>query len=105
MKQEMSSYKSNIWEWVCKSGNHYKLSKNQCPSNKEKEEKWKMCHFKYDRVSHVYYGMYKNMGHSISTLSIYMSYPGLEHCEMLKWLIKYFKGSKELELFFRTGIE
>lgn len=64
-----------------------------------------MCPFKYDRATHVYYSMYKTTGHSISTLSIYMSCLGLEHCEMLKWLIKYFKGSKELELFFRNGSE
>uniref|UniRef100_A0A803N377 Reverse transcriptase Ty1/copia-type domain-containing protein n=1 Tax=Chenopodium quinoa TaxID=63459 RepID=A0A803N377_CHEQI len=83
-------------------GSHFKLSKELCPQSKEEEKD--MAHIPYtSAVGSVMYSMVcsrPDIAHAVSMVSRYMSRPGKVHWEVVKWLLRYFKGTSNVCLEF-----
>ena len=83
-------------------GSHFKLSSDQCPGTEAEKED--MMNVSYSHaIGSVMYMMVctrPDLAHAISVLSRYMSNPGREHWEAVKWLMKYLKGSTNVGLLF-----
>jgi hypothetical protein len=87
--------------------NHFKLSSDFCPKTDEE----------FDRMSKIPYAnvigsvMYlmvctrPDLAFSISILSRFMSNPGEEHWNALKWLLRYLKGTSNFGLMFKMNKE
>ena len=77
-----------------------KLSKDQCPRNQQEERE--MSQVPYSNiVRSVMYMMIctrPDISHAISVVSRYMSCPGREHWLALKGILKYLRGSSDLEV-------
>lgn len=83
-------------------GNHFKLSKNQSP--KSEEERHYMNKVPYaSAVGSLMYAMIctrPDISHAVGVVSRYMSNPGKQHWEAVKWILRYLKGSTETCLCF-----
>jgi len=82
--------------------NHFKLNLNQCPkTNKEVAD---MAEVPYASV--VGYLMYvmvctcPDLAHVVSQVSKYMSKPGRQHCEAVKWIFRYLRGTVGHDIVF-----
>ena len=76
-------------------GNHFKLSKNQSP--KFEEERHYMNKVPYaSAVGSLMYAMIctrPNISHAVGVVSRYMSNPGKQHWEAVKWILRYIRGT------------
>ncbi|CAM8966946.1 unnamed protein product [Rhodiola kirilowii] len=83
-------------------GGHLIFSKDDCP--KTELEKQEMHDIPYDvAVGSVMYAMLctrPDLGFAISVLSRYMSNPGKQHWEAMKYLLKYLVGTNKLGLCY-----
>ena len=85
-------------------GSHFKLSKEQSP--KIEEERDHMSKVSYAlAIGSLVYAMVctrPNIAHVVGVVSRFMSRPGKQHCEVVKWILRYLKGSSDTSLCF-TG--
>lgn len=42
-----------------------------------------------------------DIAHAVSVVSRYMRNPGMEHWNAVKWILRYLRGTKSKELFFK----
>ncbi|KAJ0805682.1 putative RNA-directed DNA polymerase [Helianthus annuus] len=84
-------------------GSHFKLSKVQSP--KSDEDKEKMAKVPYvSTVGSLMYAMVctrPDIAHAVGIVSRFMSNPGREHWEVVKWLLRYLKGTSKVALQFK----
>jgi len=81
---------------------HFKLSSKQCPtSEKEKEE---MSRVPYSSaVGSLMYAMVctrPDIAHAVGVVSRFLSNPGKEHWAVVKWILRYLRGTSRLCLCF-----
>ena len=85
-------------------GSHFKLSKEQSP--KTEEEKDHMTKVTYvSAIGSLMYAMVctrLDIAHAVGVVSRFMSRPGKQHWEAVKWILRYLKGSSDTSLCF-TG--
>ncbi|GJX61085.1 hypothetical protein Tco_0293985 [Tanacetum coccineum] len=81
-------------------GDHFKLSKKQAP----KTEASRMAKVPYaSAVGSVMYAMVcirPDIAHAVGVVNRFMSNPGREHWEAVKWLLRYLKGTSKATLCF-----
>ena len=84
-------------------GSQLKLSKKQSP--KTDEDKEEMAKIPYaSAVGSLMYAMVctrPDIAHAVGVVSRFMSNPGKEHWEGVKWLLRYLKGTSKVTLCFR----
>lgn len=84
-------------------GSHLKLSKKQSPKTDEDVEE--MAKVPYaSAVGSLMYAMVctrPDIAHAVGVVSRFMSNPGKEHWEGVKWLLRYLKDTSEVALCFR----
>ncbi|WVZ01025.1 hypothetical protein V8G54_027094 [Vigna mungo] len=84
---------------------HFKLSKSQCPKNEE--EKKEMSKVPYSSaVGSLMYAMVctrPDIGYAVGVVSRFLSNPGKEHWEAIKWILRYLRGSAKSSLCFGNG--
>ena len=89
----------------CPLAAHFKLSRKQCPTTDE--QKKEMHHVPYaSAVGSLMYAMVctrPDIAHVVSTVSRFMSNPGIPHWEDVKWILRYLRGSTNLKLCFGDG--
>ena len=85
-------------------GSHFKLSKEQ--SLKTEEERDHMSKVPYaSAIGSLMYAMVctrPDIAHAVGVMSRFMSRPGKQHWEAVKWILRYLKGSSDTCLYF-TG--
>jgi hypothetical protein len=85
---------------------HFKLSSEQCP--KSPEEKEEMSRVPYaSAVGSLMYAMVctrPDLAHAVSLVSRFMSDPGKQHWEAVKWILRYLRGTAKVGLLFQ-GLE
>ena len=85
-------------------GSHFKLSKEQSP--KTEEEMDHMSKVPYaSAIGSLIYAMVctrLDIAHAVGVVSRFMSRPGKQHLEAVKWILRYLKGSSDTCLCF-TG--
>jgi len=84
---------------------HFKLRSRQAPFNdKEKDD---MQHVPYaSAVGSLMYAMVctrPDIAHVVSVVSRFLSNPGIEHWKVVKWILRYLRGTSNLKLCFRIG--
>ena len=86
----------------CPLAAHFKLSKEQMPTSDE--EKAYMERVPYaSAVGSLMYAMVctrPDIAHAVGVVSRYMSNPGREHWEAVKWILRYLRGTADLSLCF-----
>lgn len=86
--------------------NHFKLSKSACPSSKE--EIGEMSSVPYSSaVGSLMYAMVctrPDIAHAVGTVSRFLSNPGKEHWEAVKWILRYLKGTTKICLCYGGAI-
>ena len=82
--------------------NHFKLRRSLCPTTTDEKEK--MASIPYSSaVGSLMYCMVctrPDIAHAVSTVSRFLSNPGKEHWEAVKWIFKYLRGTSKLCLSF-----
>ena len=82
--------------------NHFKLSRSLCPTTTDEKEK--MASIPYSStVGSLMYCMVctrSDIAHVVSIVSRFLSNPGKEHWEAVKWIFKYLRGTSKLCLSF-----
>ncbi|CAA0827117.1 cysteine-rich RLK (RECEPTOR-like protein kinase) 8 [Striga hermonthica] len=85
--------------------NHFKLSKQSCPTSQEEKEA--MVDVPYSSaVGSLMYAMVctrPDIAHAVGIVSRYLFNPGKDHWEAVKWILKYLKGSANKSLSFGKG--
>jgi ATP-binding cassette subfamily B (MDR/TAP) protein 1 len=86
-------------------GNHFKLSKDQSP--KIELECRYMDNIPYaSAIGSLMYVMVctrPDIAHAVGAVSRYMSNPGKQHWEVVKWIMRFLKGSSKTCLSFTAG--
>ncbi|KAL2525850.1 cysteine-rich RLK (RECEPTOR-like protein kinase) 8 [Abeliophyllum distichum] len=85
-------------------GNHFVLSKEQSPKNEEEVAYMNKIPYS-NAIGSVMYLMVctrPDLAFAVSTLSMYMSNPGPDHWEALKWLLRYLKSTYHVGLIYKT---
>nr|KYP31853.1 Retrovirus-related Pol polyprotein from transposon TNT 1-94 [Cajanus cajan] len=83
---------------------HLKLSKKQCPVNEEKEEMSKVPYS--SAVGSLMYAMVctrPDIAYAVGVVSRFLSNPGKEHWNAVKWILRYLKGTAKSCLCFGNG--
>ena len=74
---------------------HFKLSTMQCPTSEEKKKD--MSRVPYSSViGSLMYAIIctrPNIVHAVDVVSRFLSYPSEEHCNALKWILRYLRGT------------
>ena len=82
--------------------NHFKLSRVSCPTSQDEKEA--MAAIPYSSaVGSLMYGMVctkPDIAHAVGVVSRFLSNPGKEHWEVVKWILRYLKGSSNKYLCF-----
>ena len=80
-----------------------KLTKEMCPKTQEEEDK--MSKVPYASVVGILmYAMVctrPDIAHAVGVVSRYMSHPGIEHWNAVKWILRYLRGTSSKCLHFR----
>ena len=83
-------------------GSHFKLSKEQSP--KTKEERDHMSKVSYaSAICSLMYAMVctiPGIAHAVGVVSRFMSMPGKQHWEAVKWILRYLRGLLDTCLYF-----
>jgi hypothetical protein len=82
--------------------NHFRLSGSQCPKNEEEIENMSKVLYA-SAVGCLMYAMVcirPDLAHAVSTVSRYMTNPGREHWNAVKWIFRYLKGTAEHGILF-----
>jgi hypothetical protein len=84
-------------------GSHFKLTREQSPqTDKDREEMAKVPYA--SAVGSLMYAMVctrPDIAHAVGVVSRFMSNPGREHWEAVKWLFRYLKGTSKVALHFK----
>ena len=84
---------------------HFKLTSQLCPtSEKEKEEMSKVPYS--SAVGSLMYAMVctrPDIAHAVGVVSRFLSNPGKEHWEAVKWILRYLRGTSRVCLCFGSG--
>ncbi|WVY90442.1 hypothetical protein V8G54_035956 [Vigna mungo] len=84
---------------------HFKLSKSQCPKNEEEKEEMSKVPYS-SAVGSLMYAMVctrPDIGYAVGVVSRFLSNPGKEHWEAVKWILRYLRGSAKRSLCFGNG--
>ncbi|WVZ24581.1 hypothetical protein V8G54_003125 [Vigna mungo] len=84
---------------------HFKLSKSQCPKNEEEKEEMSKVPYS-SAVGSLMYAMVctrPDIGYAVGVVSRFLSNPGKEHLEAVKWILRYLRGSAKRSLCFGNG--
>jgi len=86
-------------------GNHFKLSKDQSPQIELECGYMDKIPYASAIGSLMYAMVYTRLdiAHAVGVVSRYMSNPGKQHWEAVKWIMRYLKGSSETCLTFTAG--
>jgi hypothetical protein len=83
-------------------GSHFKLTKDQSP--KTDQEKAYMNKVPYaSAIGSLIYAMVctrPDIAHAVGVVSRYMSNPGKQHWEAVKWILRYLRGTSDMSLCF-----
>ena len=84
---------------------HFKLSSKQCPtSEKDMKEMGKVPYASV--VGSLMYAMVctrSDIAHAVGVVSRFLSNPGKEHWEAVKWILRYLRGTSRMCLCFGSG--
>lgn len=87
---------------------HFQLSKEQSPKTKQEQDDMKRVPYA-SAISSLMYVMVctrPNIAHAVGVVSRYMSNPGRQHWEAVKWILRYLRGTTDRTLCFKgAGIE
>uniref|UniRef100_A0A3Q7H976 Reverse transcriptase Ty1/copia-type domain-containing protein n=1 Tax=Solanum lycopersicum TaxID=4081 RepID=A0A3Q7H976_SOLLC len=84
---------------------HFKLSTKQCPSSDDEKEDMKKVPYA-SAVGSLMYAMVctiPDIAHAVGVVSHFLSNPGREHWNAVKWVMRYLCGTSSLSLCFGTG--
>ena len=84
---------------------HFKLSEKHCPSSDQEKEDMKKVPYA-SAVGSLMYAMVctrPDISHAVSVVSRFLSNPGREHWNAVKWILRYLHGTSSLSLCFGTG--
>jgi hypothetical protein len=82
--------------------NHFKLTKEMCPKTQEEIECMSMVPYS-SAISSLMYVMVctrPDISHKVRVVSRHMKNPGKEHWEVVKWILRYLKGTSTHALCF-----
>ena len=82
----------------CPLAAHFKLSTKQCPTTNEKKKEMQNVPYA-SAVGSLMYAMVctrPDIALAVSTMSRFMSNPGRPHWEAVKWILRYLRGSTNL---------
>ncbi|CAL5439703.1 unnamed protein product [Camellia sinensis] len=85
--------------------NHFKLSKNSCPSSTKERQEMEAIPYS-SAVGSLMYAMVStrpDIAHAVGVVSRFLSNPGKEHWEAVKWILRYLKGTAKMCLCFRDA--
>lgn len=83
-------------------GNQFKLSKKSFPPSKKEIEKMSKVPYS-SAVGSLMYAMVctrSDIAHAVGTVSRFLSNPGKEHWEAVKWILRYLKGTSNMCLCY-----
>ena len=86
-------------------GGHYKLSKSSCPSTEEENKKMVVIPYS-SAVGSLMYAMVctrPDIAHAVGVVSRFLSNPGKQHWEAVKWIFRYLRRTSKLCLSFGRG--
>jgi hypothetical protein len=84
---------------------HFKLSTKQSPSTDEEKEDMERIPYA-SAVGSLMYAMVctrPDIAHVVGVVSWFLSDPGREHWNAVKWIIRYLRGTSKLSLSFGSG--
>jgi hypothetical protein len=82
--------------------NHFKLTKEMCPKTQEEIEYMSSVSYS-SAVGSLMYAMVctrQDIAHAVGVVSRYMNNPGKEHWEVVKWILRYLRGTTTHALYF-----
>jgi hypothetical protein len=82
--------------------NHFKLTKEMCRKTQEQIEYISMVPYSSTIGSLMYAMVCKrsDIAHAMGVVSMYMNNPSKEHWEVVKWILRYLKGTSTHALCF-----
>jgi len=86
-------------------GTHLKFSKRQSSQTEEEESHMSKVSYAY-AVGILMYVMVctrPNIAHAVRVVNRFLSNPGKEHWEGVKWILRYLKGTSNMHLSFRRS--
>ena len=81
---------------------HFKLSSAQCPTSDEEQEGMKQIPYA-SAVGSLMYAMVctrPDIAHAVGVVSRFLSNPGKDHWEAVKWILRYLRGTSKVCLKF-----
>lgn len=81
---------------------HFKLSSSLCPSNDEEKEYMSRVPYA-NAIGSLMYAMVStrpNISHAVGVVSRYMANPGKEHWAIVKWVLRYLRGTSSYCITF-----
>ena len=81
---------------------HLKLTKEMCPNAQEEEDKMSKIPYAL-AIGILMYAMVctrLDIAHAVGVISRYMSYSGIEHWNVVKWILRYLRGTSNMFLHF-----
>ena len=81
---------------------HLKLTKEMCPKTQEEEDKMSKVPY-VSAVGSLMYDMVctrPDIAHVVGVISGYMSHPRIEHQNVVKWILRYLRGTSNKCLHF-----
>ena len=81
---------------------HLKLTKEMCPTTKVEEDNMSKVPYA-SAVGSLMYAMVctrPDIAHAVGVVSRYMSHPGIEHWNAVKWILRYLRGTSNKCLHF-----
>jgi ATP-binding cassette subfamily B (MDR/TAP) protein 1 len=81
---------------------HLKLSKEMCPKTQEEEAKMSKVPYS-SAVGSLMYAMVctrPDIAHAVGVVSRYMSHPSIQHWNVVKWILRYLRGTSSQCLHF-----
>jgi Reverse transcriptase (RNA-dependent DNA polymerase) len=86
----------------CPLPNHLKLSKKLCPSTEKGKDEMSRVPYS-SAVGSLMYSMVctrPDIAHAVGVVSRFLSNPGKQHWEAVKWILRYLRGTSKLCLSF-----
>ena len=105
MKKILSRFNMNEAKPVSSPlSSHFKLSKEQSPKKKEERDHMSKvpCALAIGSLMYAMVCIRPNIAHAMGVVNRFMSRPGKQHWEAVKWILRYLRGSLDTCLYF-TG--
>jgi hypothetical protein len=87
---------------LCPTISNFKLTKEMCPKTQEEIEYMSRAPYS-STVGSLMYAMVftrPDIAHAVGVVRRYVNNPGKEHCEAVKWILKYLRGTATHALCF-----